>query len=244
MATEADIEVIKRKGDLALDPFLKFVSAQESDGLHFVHMQRDEDDKDFNLVYYGNLPVAVAREPLNFQPVPPGLNEAQLGLWLDQLIGNGLKPFKSYFNVLVSGKEVSILPCRVGPLPEVTVPGTGWVKTKATIFGLNLDGSRDTQDNGVGAPVLGSIPTANKTQPGCALPQALLIQHYGSLAKARGQSVQVRQPGNAASALTVPIVDIGPREDIVAGGVGIDLTYKTHHDLGGTGKFDVEYHLA
>src|SRR5688572_26813612 len=75
-----------------------------------------------------------------------------------------------------------------------------------TVFGLDLDGRRDAQDNGVGA---WGHDTANKDIAGVSLPRSVLKEYFGDENKAGGRLVQVVNPANGQQ-LLLPIVDKGP----------------------------------
>ena len=111
------------------------------------------------------------------------------------------------------------------------------VQTIATTFGY-----RDAEDNGVGAPRLGSVVTNRPDVHGVALPEDVLRENLGDNPEDwRNARVIVKGPEGAAM---VPIVDIGPGAGPRARGVGIDLTAATNAAVGGTGKTPVTYEIV
>jgi hypothetical protein len=123
--------------------------------------------------------------------------------------------------------------------PDLTsdFAGYGW-------FGLNPDGSVDTQDKGQGA---WGANTRDPTLRGVALPEDTIRRYIGDPhssaienAILRG-AYQVEVTSGDGRKVSVPIVDIGPGKST---GRGIDLTYATAKALGltdGTGV--VHYRL-
>lgn len=115
--------------------------------------------------------------------------------------------------------------------------------TLATVFGLNMDGSVDTEDNGVGSPILGSVNTRNPHLIGASIPIALAKQKFGSLQNVRGKRVEVTHVANGLQ-IVAPIVDFGPSVAQVAKGMALDLTLGAQVALGGNGKIPVKYRFV
>jgi hypothetical protein len=187
-------------------------------------------------------PVALAE--LHLVPVGKGLSADAASDLLDKLLDQGAHPLSRFFDAFVSGGEQSVIAVRKdGVIPPA--PGAdGIIVTKATVFGLNADGTIDEEDNGVGSPALGSINTRDRTQPGAAIPIAQAKQLFGSLAKTRGHSIEVTNIANGLTA-RAPIVDFGPSTGQVAKGIALDLTFATHVTaLHGTGLFQARYRFV
>ena len=106
----------------------------------------------------------------------------------------------------------------------------------ATVFGMNLDGSRDRQDNGVGA---WGTRTDNTDIVGVSLPIKVIRDRFGKGDAAHGRLVEVVNPRTGATILA-PIVDKGPAEWT---GNALDLTHRAAHMLGSTGKDDMAYRI-
>jgi hypothetical protein len=111
-----------------------------------------------------------------------------------------------------------------------------------TIFGLNPDGTPDTQDNGRGAPRLGSRNTRDPNLIGVALPESVLREQLGNDPAAwRRAKVQAMTPDGKS--ITAPIVDLGPGDEPQARNVSIDLTYGAQQALGTSGNDPVGYRI-
>jgi hypothetical protein len=119
--------------------------------------------------------------------------------------------------------------------------------TISTTFGLNPDGSIDTQDNGQG---FFGYNTRDKGLVGFSLPPDLVKQVYGSrqnaLAAYQKNGPMILHVTNPATGAVVdgPVVDIGPGAGPVSRGVGLDSTYAATKALGLTGKDPVQYSIA
>ncbi|MDQ6654344.1 MAG: uracil phosphoribosyltransferase [Verrucomicrobiota bacterium] len=240
MATSADIHVFSVPGSYGLWDLQQFIKYNETLLSEFVYMEASAGD---NLLYYEKLPTDQPRDSVFLQAIPPGLSGNAIARFIDQLVDHGLQPFKSYFNVMVSGMLASILPCRQGTPPPLPAPLTGWIPTVATVFGLNMDGTRDEADNGVGAPILGSVNTTNRSLIGCALPIPVLKARFGSLVGARGKTIRVSLPDGSRETV-VPIVDLGPSNAQIRKGVALDLTFGAQRAIGGNGFTGVLYNLS
>ena len=121
------------------------------------------------------------------------------------------------------------------------------IKTRATVFGLNPDGSVDKEDNGKGW--LGAN-TRDPSLVGVSIPIQDVVGMYGSLDAARKHIAKngapmfnVTNPKTGAK-IQAPLVDVGPSRSQVAKGVGLDLTYGASKALGGTGLDQMQYSLA
>ncbi len=118
------------------------------------------------------------------------------------------------------------------PTSDFRPPAPG-VQALATTFGF-----RDPIDNGRGA---WGDATNNPTILGAALPIATLREKFGDENKAHGRMVRVTNPATGQS-ITVPIVDKGPAEWVIARqGPTIDLTHAATQAIGGTGKTPVTW---
>lgn len=118
--------------------------------------------------------------------------------------------------------------------------------TSSTITGKGTNfGYNDSQDSGVGSPLLGNgngygVSTNNDSLYGVALPQQVIQQalgipagdtNYSDWAVARNAGVQVTDGTNT---YIVPIVDIGPGAGPISQGVVIDQTYALDNALSGS----------
>lgn len=119
--------------------------------------------------------------------------------------------------------------------------------TKATIFGLNQNGTHDNQDNGVG------FMGANTRDPGLvgvSIPIDAFKQMYGSVSAGKQAIQQFGSPQfevtNPATGQTIlaPLSDLGPSLGPQKKGVGLDLTYGASQALGGTGLDTMNYRVA
>lgn len=117
---------------------------------------------------------------------------------------------------------------------------TGEYEGYGTVFGLNLDGSIDYQDNGQGKF---GYNTRNTTLVGVSLPKATLIamfgNNYSSFIRANTPQIQVTNPATGAT-IVAPIVDEGPAPWT---GNAIDLTYAAAKSLGMTGRDRLRFNL-
>jgi hypothetical protein len=239
MATAPDILAYDISGAQNLQDLEALIKDNETLSSEFVYMEASTQTPGNNLLYYEIHETDEVHDEIVLKALPPNLTQDQAGEFVDHLCDLGLQPFKSYFNVMVSGNLVSILPCRQGQPPAT--PNIGdWIFTKATVFGLNMDGTLDTADNGIGAPVLGSIRTTDPDLVGCALPIPVLRKKFGSLVSARGQSIEVARPDGTLST-RVRIVDLGPSNAQIAKGIALDLTLGAQRALHGDGLTPVKY---
>ncbi len=101
----------------------------------------------------------------------------------------------------------------------------GLASTRASVFGLNMDGSRDKLDNQTGAfrdPLTGrSFNTGDPGLAGAALPVSVTGGDPGFVFVKNGAKYDI-----------VPVVDKGPADWKVAQGVGLDLTPKARRGIG------------
>lgn len=111
-----------------------------------------------------------------------------------------------------------------------------WVPTVSTVFGHNLDGSRDREDNGMGA---WGDSTGEAGIPAASLPRPILKKLFGNENKARGAVLEVLNPANGGR-IQVPVLDKGPATWT---GAGLDLTGTAAGALGLKGRDLVMYRL-
>jgi hypothetical protein len=119
--------------------------------------------------------------------------------------------------------------------------------TKATIFGLNTNGSIDSLDNGRG--FMGAN-TRDPSLQGVSIPIDAFKQLYGSVSAGK-QAIQkygspqfeVTNPKTGQTILA-PLADLGPSVGQQQKGVGLDLTYGASQALGGTGLDTMQYKVA
>jgi hypothetical protein len=119
--------------------------------------------------------------------------------------------------------------------------------TKATIFGLNTNGSIDSLDNGKG--FMGAN-TRDPSLQGVSIPIDAFKQLYGSV-NAGKQAIQKYgspqfEVTNPKTGLTIlaPLADLGPSVGQQQKGIGLDLTYGASKALGGTGLDTMQYKVA
>lgn len=95
----------------------------------------------------------------------------------------------------------------------------GYITTRATQFG-----HFDPDDEGVGAPRLGQLDTNDARLIGLAVPEEQLRRQFGNhpelWRKARADVVLAD-----GTHVMVPIVDIGPSDEQLKKGIGVDMTY-------------------
>jgi hypothetical protein len=231
----------------SLQGLQQFIQDNESSTAEFIFLgQKPPGDagQPVNLITFQTHDEPVKLAELHLIPIGKGLSADAASDLLDKLLDEGAHPLGRFFDAFVRGGEQSVIAVRKdGVIPAAPGPD-GMISTKATVFGLNADGSIDTEDNGVGSPALGSINTRDKTQPGAAIPIALAKQVFGSLAKTRGNSVEVTNIANGLTA-RAPIVDFGPSTGQVAKGIALDLTFATHVTaLHGNGLFAARYRFV
>jgi hypothetical protein len=114
---------------------------------------------------------------------------------------------------------------------------------RATVFGLNYDGSTDREDNGLGAF---GRQTANKTILGASLPVPIIKESIGDhrnaaiAAAIRKEYYTVFVTNRLGKSINLPIVDVGPA---VWTHNLCDLTYAAAHYLQTNGADDVTIQL-
>ena len=155
------------------------------------------------------------------------------------------------------------------PAPEgsghmVTVDPPFSVTGRATMFGLNYDGSIDQSDNGIGFfkdPTTGrSYNTRNEGLVGCSLPREVMLSTFLSIDTWKtvgidpiwarnGSNVQnyvtasrplITIDSGGKTAANVPLVDAGPAADT---GNAIDLTFAVAHQLSTKGEALATYEI-
>jgi hypothetical protein len=205
--------------DDTLNALLTEISDQESPLVEFAFLSQSTDTPGQNIITFVTHDDPVALDPLVLKQVPPGLDADGAGDLLDGYIDQGLNPLGKMFQIFVPDAAnqgfaaITVLPLRQGPVPPVGDIST-LTNTKATVFGLNPNGSIDREDNGVGSPALGSINTRNPDQKGAAIPIALAKKLFGSLKNTRGKSIEITRDNGLST--TAPIVDFGPSTGQVA----------------------------
>lgn len=230
--------------DAVLSALETAILGAESRMVEFAYLRKSQGANDANDIIYEihNPRMAEKPDPLKLIPFASNLTTAQIEDRLDTMIDQGLLPVGKMFDIAVPGGLITVVPCRSTALqPPQNIDG--WMETKATVFGLNMDGSPDQLDNGRGAPVLGSINTANQQVVGAALPIPILRARFGSLKAARGQFIEVEHPSKGKS-IIAQIVDLGPSNEQIKKGIALDLTYKAQHDLDGNGLIDVRFRFV
>ena len=168
----------------------------------------------------------------------------------------------------VPGGAIAPTPTPAVPPPTpghtVTVDPPLSVTGRATMFGLNWDGSTDTSDNGMGFftdPSTGRpYNTRNRELAGCSLPREVMLSTFLSIDSWKtagiGQiwahncsSVQryvtdnkplITLDSGGKTASNVPLVDAGPSADT---GNSIDLTYAVAHQLNTEGEALATYEI-
>jgi hypothetical protein len=222
----------------------QFVNNQESPLCRFNNISESGLSPSPNVLTLSILDSPVQLAPVQFQQIDPNMTADQAGVFLDNLIDQGLQPDSDdFFDINVPGGEVSIVVFRgqatFAPVPD----GQGLIQTLATVFGLNMDGSIDSEDNGVGSPILGSVNTRDPHLVGAAVPIAIAKAQFGSLQNVRGNRVQVTSNVTNIT-ITAPIVDFGPSVAQVARGMALDLTLAAQRAIGGNGKTPVRYRFV
>ena len=128
MATAADILAFDISGNQSFRELEAFIQDNETLSSEFVYMEASKQTPGNNLLYYEIHETDEAHDEIVLQALPPNLTQDQAAEFVDHLCDLGLQPFKSYFNVMVSGKLASILPCRKGQ-PPPTPNIADWVFT-------------------------------------------------------------------------------------------------------------------
>lgn len=208
--------------------------------VEFVSAQSNKDRK--LILFFRSLDDFKKLNPVHLERIDPDATADEEAATVNKRIDAGAAPFTQFFDADLTDGPISFMAYRSStPLPPLPEAGPdGWITTTATIFGLNWDGSPDKEDNGIGAPALGSIPTANKEIVGCAIPMRLVLKKFGTYAGARGKSIEVV---NLKSDKTViaKIVDLGPGEGPIARGHALDLTWAAQNAIDGGGDCKVKY---
>lgn len=148
----------------------------------------------------------------------------------------------------ISGTGVQPTPYTGGFNPALNGVAMSPTATLATNFGY-----RDSEDNGVGSPLLTGISgvgilTNDPNVQGISLPMSVLEntfslsgnRTFSSWEVVRNSAVEVTGPNGQT--LILPIVDIGPGGG-AAPGVGADLTYGASQTLGTGGKGQISYRI-
>jgi hypothetical protein len=116
--------------------------------------------------------------------------------------------------------------------------GTKFVTGKATEFGKH-----DATDEGTGSELLKVVQT-NSEVFGCSLKQSILAAGFGTPLGSKPDllraQVEIFHPAKKTFA-RVPIVDVGPREDLEA---VIDLTFQLDKFLGTDGSAKVQFRIV
>jgi len=193
-----------------------------------------------NILYFKAHDNGVHLNPVQLEQINANLSLPEATALVDSRIDAGLAPFDNFFDINLSGGEITVLPFRANQPLAVGPGGDGWIQTKATVFGLNMDGSFDSEDNGVGSPILGSINTRDSNLTGAAVPIRLAKQLIGSLANVKGHNLEVIHLTKNLK-IQAPIVDFGPSEGQVAKGIALDLTLAAQKAIGGDGMTPVKY---
>ena len=240
---------------LDLDALQDYIRGDESPLVEFVELSRAADGSNTNLLTMNTRDTSVVRPDLRLVQVDSNLSSDQAGEMLQSLMGTGFQlASNDLTDVLVPGGVITIIAGRMYPVPPPdptspavpnlpkTGPG-GYIFTKATVFGLNMDGSPDPEDNGRGAPILGGINTQNPSLIGAAVPAPQLVKRFGRLAAARGQHVEVTSLDSGLMT-TAQIVDFGPGLGPQRNGVALDLTLGAQRALQGNGKIRVKYRFV
>jgi hypothetical protein len=144
-------------------------------------------------------------------------------------------------------------PVSPGRVIDLATPVTDTIVTgRATVFGLNYDGSRDPGDNGVGA---WGAHTANQTIMGASLPEGVMISTFGftgtwaenaeRVGKFLGDNkIQVSVTSKGKTIL-LDVDDAGPAREYQGQLLhnAIDLTYAAAHALETNGDAIVSYQI-
>jgi hypothetical protein len=230
--------------DLDLTGLQDFINSQESRRVRFNNISESGHSPAPNILTLSVSDVPIDLAPIVLKQVPPDLEADAAGKLIDELISQGYQPDNDHFyDVNVPGGEITVIPFRKEQLPPTNPGSQGGIKTLATVFGLNMDGSIDAEDNGVGSPILGSINTRDPHLVGASIPIAVAKAQFGALASVRGHQVEVTHLANAAK-IVAPIVDFGPSVAQVMKGMALDLTLGAQIALGGNGKIPVEYRFV
>lgn len=230
--------------DLDLAGLQQFINDQESPLARFNNISESGHSPAPNILTLSISDVAAKLAPLVLKQVPPDLDASAAGDLIDSLIDQGFQPDGDHFyDVNVPGGEITVIPFRKEDLSSLKPNSQGVITTMATVFGLNMDGSIDAEDNGVGSPFLGSINTRDPHLVGASIPIALAKGKFGSLKTVKGNKVEVTHLANG-SRVTAPIVDFGPSVAQVKKGMALDLTLGAQIALGGNGKIPVQYRFV
>jgi len=229
------------QGNIDLPELTQIIQDNESPTAEFIFISQGAAEPPTNRITFQIHDEATTLSLVSLQQIDPRLTPDAAGDFLDSLIDRGFQPLGRIFQIFVPRGEMSVLAARRSG-PTVAPPNSdGFIFTKASIFGLNTDGSLDREDNGVGSPVLGSVNTRNRELRGAAIPVALARRMFGKLSNVRGHKVEVTNRDNGR--VTVAnIVDFGPSTGQVVKNIALDLTFSAHvTDLHGNGMINTKY---
>jgi hypothetical protein len=218
----------------------KIIRLLESPLMEFMGMVETGHFPAPNVLFFKAHDEPVELKPIILEQVDPDLSQEDAGALVDKRIDQGFAPLSNFFDINLTRGEVTVLAYRSEQELPLDKDDENWIHTNATVFGLNMNGSYDEEDNGMGAPVLGSINTRNPSLVGAAIPIRLAKQIFGTLAGAKDQSIEVVHKANNRT-IQAKIVDLGPSEGQVAKGIALDLTLGAQKALGGNGLIPVKY---
>src|ERR1700680_2115404 len=142
--------------DLDLAGLEQFINDQESPLVRFNNISESGHSPAPNILTLSISDTPATLACIVLKQVPPDLDANAAGELIDSLIDQGFQPDGDHFyDVNVAGGEITVIPFRKEALPDLKPDSEGTIKTMATVFGLNMDGSIDAEDNGVGSPFLG-----------------------------------------------------------------------------------------
>lgn len=156
-------------------------------------------------------------------------------IYADKLEGVGIEAEENPSEVLkkINNNSDRSSTSSAANVPPITGP--------TTVFGLDVDGNIDTQDNGVGA---WGADTRDPSLMGVSLPFKTLERWYGKdyneFIKNNKPMIEVTNPKTGKTILA-PIVDAGPAEWT---GHELDLTFAAARELGSTGKDTMTFRPA
>lgn len=222
----------------------KFINDQESPLCRFNNISESGLNPAPNILTLTIDDTPVSLKPVVLRQIDPTLTADDAGKLIDSLIEQGLQPDNDHFyDVNVPGGEISVIVFRGEDNFLPSTEGNGFISTIATVFGLNMDGTLDQEDDGVGSPFLGSVNTRDPHLVGASIPIAIAKQKFGSVKSVRGNQVEVFYLANGLS-IVAPIVDFGPSVGQVKKGIALDLTLGAQRALGGNGKIKVKYRFV
>jgi hypothetical protein len=231
--------------DLDLKGLGSFINGLETPTLEFLKLTRDNPkNSSDNIFTFSEGGDPVSRNSITIVQLDPDFDANQAANFVDQQMNLGFEPI-CFADVNIPGGTISVIAFRE-PGGHGKPDSGGFTFTKASLFGLNMDGSIDTEDNGVGSRALGSINTRDPHLIGAAIPQSIALIKFGTFSAVRGHKVEVT---NLANNLTIiaAIVDFGPSEKRggpVSKGVALDLTLAAQKALGGNGMINVKYRFV